>query len=403
MKTAAKPLGLYVHIPFCKQKCAYCDFYSLSGNEGLMDDYTAALCAHLTETALFAAGHTVDTVYFGGGTPSYLGEKRLVQVLKTILKKYRVDRKAEITLEANPDSAGDRKALKALRKAGFNRISLGMQSACDEELREIGRVHTMDQVRGAVEAAREAGFDNLSLDLIYGLPHQTQDRWAANLAAAVDLAPDHLSCYGLKVEEGTPLYTRRDDAGLPGDDEQADMYLYTVDYLRRFGYFQYEISNFARAGRESRHNLKYWTLGEYAGFGPGAHSDFGEVRYAYEKNLEGYIRGVREHTAMLSENEHIPPLDRDTEWVMLGLRTIRGLDPKEFERRFRRRFNCFLPFLAECEKAGYAVCEEGRWHLTPRGFLVSNQIIGGMLDALAAEKLRRAEATARGDFRVNLD
>ena len=403
MKTAAKPLGLYVHIPFCKQKCAYCDFYSLSGNEGLMDDYTAALCAHLTETAPFAAGHTVDTVYFGGGTPSYLGEKRLVQVLKTILKKYRVDRKAEITLEANPDSAGDRKALKALRKAGFNRISLGMQSACDEELREIGRVHTMDQVRGAVEAAREAGFDNLSLDLIYGLPHQTQDRWAANLAAAVDLAPDHLSCYGLKVEEGTPLYTRRDDAGLPGDDEQADMYLYTVDYLRRFGYFQYEISNFARAGRESRHNLKYWTLGEYAGFGPGAHSDFGDVRYAYEKDLAGYIRGVREGTPMLSENDRIPPLDRDTEWLMLGLRTVRGLDPKEFEQRFRRRFSMFLVFLTECEKAGYAVCEEDRWHLTPKGFLVSNQIIGGMLDVLAEDKRRRIAAAARGDFRVRLD
>ena len=403
MKTAAKPLGLYVHIPFCKQKCAYCDFYSLSGNEGLMDDYTAALCAHLTETALFAAGHTVDTVYFGGGTPSYLGEKRLVQVLKTILKKYRVDRKAEITLEANPDSAGDRKALKALRKAGSNRISLGMQSACDEELREIGRVHTMDQVRGAVEAAREAGFDNLSLDLIYGLPHQTQDRWAANLAAAVDLAPDHLSCYGLKVEEGTPLYTRRDDAGLPGDDEQADMYLYTVDYLRRFGYFQYEISNFARAGRESRHNLKYWTLGEYAGFGPGAHSDFGDVRYAYEKDLAGYIRGVREGTPMLSENDRIPPLDRDTEWLMLGLRTVRGLDPKEFEQRFRRRFSMFLVFLTECEKAGYAVCEEDRWHLTPKGFLVSNQIIGGMLDVLAEDKRRRTAAAARGDFRVRLD
>ena len=403
MKTAAKPLGLYVHIPFCKQKCAYCDFYSLSGNEGLMDDYTAALCAHLTETALFAAGHTVDTVYFGGGTPSYLGEKRLVQVLKTILKKYRVDRKAEITLEANPDSAGDRKALKALRKASFNRISLGMQSACDQELREIGRIHTMDQVRAAVEAARKAGFDNLSLDLIYGLPHQTQDRWAANLAAAVDLAPDHLSCYGLKVEEGTPLYTRRDDAGLPGDDEQADMYLYTVDYLRRFGYFQYEISNFARAGRESRHNLKYWTLGEYAGFGPGAHSDFGDVRYAYEKDLAGYIRGVREGTPMLSENDRIPPLDRDTEWLMLGLRTVRGLDPKEFEQRFRRRFSMFLVFLTECEKAGYAVCEEDRWHLTPKGFLVSNQIIGGMLDVLAEDKRRRTEAAARGDFRVRLD
>ena len=403
MKTTAKPLGLYVHIPFCKQKCAYCDFYSLSGNEGLMDDYTAALCAHLTETALFAAGHTVDTVYFGGGTPTYLGEKRLIQILKTILKKYRVDRNAEITLEANPDSAGDRKALKALRKAGFNRISLGMQSACDAELREIGRVHTMDQVRGAVEAARKAGFDNLSLDLIYGLPHQTQDRWTANLAAAVDLAPDHLSCYGLKVEEGTPLFARRNDAGLPGDEEQADMYLYTVDYLRRFGYFQYEISNFARTGRESHHNLKYWTLGEYAGFGPGAHSDFGDVRYAYEKDLAGYIRGVREGTPMLSENDRIPPMDRDTEWLMLGLRTVLGLDPKEFEQRFRRRFSMFLPFLTQCEQAGYAVCEEDRWHLTPKGFLVSNQIIGGMLDVLAEDKRRRTEAAARGDFRVRLD
>ena len=403
MKTAAWPLGLYVHIPFCKQKCAYCDFYSLSGNERLMDDYTDALCAHLTETAPFAAGHTVDTVYFGGGTPSYLGEKRLVQILKTILKKYRVDRHAEITLEANPDSAGDRKVLKALRKAGFNRISLGMQSACDQELREIGRIHTMDQVRAAVEAARKAGFDNLSLDLIYGLPHQSQDRWAANLAAAVDLAPDHLSCYGLKVEEGTPLYARREVAGLPGDDQQADMYLYTVDYLRRFGYFQYEISNFARAGRESRHNLKYWTLGEYAGFGPGAHSDFGDVRYAYEKDLAGYIRGVREGTPMLSENDRIPPMDRDTEWLMLGLRTVQGLDPKVFEQRFRRRFSMFLPFLTQCEQAGYAVCEEDRWHLTPKGFLVSNQVIGGMLDVLAEDKRRRTEAAARGDFRVRLD
>lgn len=403
MKTAERPLGLYIHIPFCKSKCVYCDFYSLPSREDRMDDYTNALCAHLTETAPFAAGHTVDTVYFGGGTPSYLGEKRLAKILKTIQKKYRVSKDAEITLEANPDSAGDWKALKALRKAGFNRISLGMQSACDEELREIGRVHTMDQVRTAVEAARKAKFDNLSLDLIYGLPHQTMERWRENLAAAANLAPEHLSCYGLKVEEGTPLYTVRDTAGLPDDEAQADMYLYTVDYLARHGFKQYEISNFARTGRESRHNLKYWTLGEYAGFGPGAHSDFGGVRYAYETNLEGYIRGVKDHTPMLSENDRIPDLDRDTEWVMLGLRTVWGLDPRDFECRFRRRFDCFLPFLAQCQQAGYAVEEDGRWHLTPRGFLVSNQIIGGMLDALAAEKRRRAEATARGDFRVKLD
>ena len=402
MKTTGKPLGLYIHIPFCKHKCAYCDFYSLAGSESRMDEYTDTLCAHLTETAPFAAGHLVDTIYFGGGTPSYLGEKRLVKILKTVLKRYQVSRDAEITLEANPDSAGDWKALKALRRAGFNRISLGMQSACDRELREIGRVHTMDQVRQAVEAARKARFDNLSLDLIYGLPRQTRQRWLENLTAAVDLAPEHVSCYGLKVEEGTPLYARRDSADLPDDEAQADMYLDTVDYLRRHGYRQYEISNFARTDRESRHNLKYWTLGEYAGFGPGAHSDFGGVRYAYERDLEGYIRGVREHTPMLSENDRIPDLDRDTEWVMLGLRTVQGLDSKVFERRVRRRFDCFLPFLRQCAQAGYAVEEDGRWHLTPRGFLVSNQIIGGMLDALAEDKRRRAEAAARGDFRVEL-
>ena len=402
MKTPPKPLGLYIHIPFCKHKCCYCDFYSLSGGEDRMDAYVDALCAHLTETAPFAAGHLVDTVYFGGGTPSYLGEKRLVRLVKLIQKKYHVAKDAEITLEANPDSAGDWKMLRALRRAGFNRLSLGMQSADDEELRVIGRIHTMEQVRTAVEAARKAKFENLSLDLIYGLPDQTLEMWKETLSAAVALAPEHLSCYGLKVEEGTPLYARREQTNLPGDEAQADMYLYTVDFLTGQGYAQYEISNFAKPGFASRHNLKYWTLGEYAGFGPGAHSDFGGVRYAYDRDLEAYLKGVQEHAPLLSESEHIPPRDRDTEWVMLGLRTVRGLDPKEFETRFRRRFQCFLPFLDQCRTAGYAVEEEGRWHLTPRGFLVSNQIIGGMLDALAEDKRRRAEAAARGDFRVEL-
>ena len=224
-----------------------------------------------------------------------------------------------------------------------------------------------------------------------------------NLTAAMDLGPEHLSCYGLKVEEGTPLFARRETADLPGDEAQAEMYLQTVEALGQRGYAQYEISNFAKPGRESRHNLKYWTLGEYAGFGPGAHSDLGGVRYAYERDLEGYIRGVRAGEPMLSEREAIPPMDRDTEWVMLGLRTVRGLDPRAFESRFRRRFSCFTPFLNQCVQAGYAVEEGGLWHLTPAGFLVSNQIIGRMLDALAEDKRRRAEAAARGDFRVRLD
>jgi len=363
-------LGLYIHIPFCKQKCAYCDFYSLSSREDRMEDYTEALCAHIEASAPSAAGHRVDTVYFGGGTPSFLGEARLSRILEAVTSCYHLSEDAEITLEANPDSAGDPESLRRLRRAGFNRISLGMQSACDEELREIGRVHTMEQVTAAVSAAREAGFDNLSLDLIYGLPHQTMERWQENLTAAVALMPEHLSCYGLKVEEGTPLFARRSSAELPGDETQADMYLHTVDYLSRMGYAQYEISNFSRPGQESRHNLKYWTLGEYMGFGPGAHSDFGGVRYAYSRDLEAYIRSA----APLSEETVLSPAERKAEHILLGLRTVRGLDLDELESA--------LPFLAQCEQAGYALREAGRWHLTPQGFLVSNQIIGSLLDLL---------------------
>ena len=402
MKTPLRPLGLYIHIPFCKQKCIYCDFYSLAGSEDRMNEYTDALCTDLAEQGKYVAAYQVDTIYFGGGTPSYLGEKRLVRILKAIRKSFSVGKNAEITLEANPDSAGDWKALRSLRRAGFNRISLGMQSGCDEELKEIGRVHTAQQTKQAVEAVRKAGFDNLSLDLIYGLPRQTMERFQENLAAAVSLQPEHLSCYGLKVEEGTPLFARRETAELPDDEAQADCYLYTVDYLAAQGYAQYEISNFAKPGRESRHNLKYWQLQEYMGFGPGAHSDLGGVRYAYDRSLDGYIQGVKSHAPVFSEQDRIPPMDRDVEWVMLGLRTTAGLDPKDYERRFRRRFNCFLPFLAQCAGAGYAVEEDGRWHLTPKGFLLSNQIIGGMLDALADEKRRRAEAAARGDYRIDL-
>lgn len=400
MKNQPQTLGIYVHVPFCRHKCDYCDFYSLAGAENRMDDYVKAVCRHLAETAPQAARHTVDTVYFGGGTPTLLGSRRLKTLLGEIRKKFRVAGDAEVTFEANPDSALDFRELRALRRAGFNRISLGMQSACDEELCRIGRVHTAEQVRAAVEAARKAKLNNLSLDLIYGLPGQTLARWRENVEAAVALGPEHLSCYGLKVEPGTPLFARRDTADLPGDEDQAEMYLWAVEYLRGQGYEQYEISNFAKPGFASRHNLKYWTLGEYAGFGPAAHSDFGGVRYAYGRDLEGYIRGVLDGTPMLSESERILDIDRDTEYLMLRLRLTQGLSPRDFEQRFRRKFDCFLPFLRQCEQAGYAVCQDGRWHLTPRGFLVSNQIIGGMLDALAEDKRQQAAATARGDFHV---
>lgn len=373
----SSPLGIYVHVPFCKQKCAYCDFYSLPRREADMDAYVSALQSQLGETDF--SGYEADTVYFGGGTPSYLGPRRLTALLDAVRAACPIAPGAEITFEANPDSAQDPPALAALRRAGFNRVSLGMQSADDGELRAIGRIHTMAQLRASVEALRQAGFDNLSLDLIYGLPGQNLPRWRENLSAAASLCPEHLSCYGLKAEPGTPLYARRDT--LPGDEAQADMYLDTVDFLEARGWRQYEISNFARPGRESRHNLKYWTLGEYAGFGPGAHSDFRGRRYAWARDLETFLRGRPPR----SEDQAMTPRDREAEWLMLSLRLTRGLDPEAWEERFGRPFTPFLPFLEHCRAAGYAVREGGRWRLTPRGFLVSNPIIGALLDQIQEE------------------
>lgn len=389
-------LGLYIHIPFCKAKCAYCDFYSLAHSEEKMDAYMAALLRHLEEVAPRAAGMQVDTVYFGGGTPSYLGAARLCRILQTVLRRYDVARDAEITLEANPDSAGDWKELRKLRRAGFNRLSLGVQSTDDALLRRIGRIHTYEQVQQAVMAARKAKFTNLSLDLIYGLPGQTMEDWQRTLADAVALGPEHLSCYGLKLEEGTPLWQQRQTLTLPDDDAQADMYLYTVAALGEMGYEQYEISNFAKSGKESRHNLKYWRMEEYAGFGPGAHSDFGGVRYGYVRDIDSYIAG----RLVLSESETDSTLARDYEYVMLSLRTAAGIDRQTFEKRYRQRFQPMETLFEQYEKAGLASRTEGGWRLTPRGFLVSNSIIAALQEALAQQRAARQAAMAEGNFRI---
>ena len=400
MKKPVKPLGLYIHIPFCKSKCIYCDFYSLPRAEDRMDRYVSALCRQLAEIAQRTTAHTVDSVYLGGGTPSYLGEKRLRRILKTVKKHYHLSRDAEITLEANPDSAGDWRALRALRRAGMNRLSLGVQSADDGLLRTLGRPHTFAQAEEAAAAARRARIRNLSLDLIYGLPGQDLTGWKDTLERAAALEPEHLSCYGLKVEEGTPLWDMQEKMDLPDDDAQADMYLWTVERLGALGYEQYEISNFARPGRASRHNMKYWTLCEYAGFGPGAHSDLGDVRYAYLRSLDTYCAGVEAGVSVLESSEHIPSRERDIEYVMLGLRLTQGISRQEFENRYRLPFAPIQSVLERFRATGHAALAGERWRLTPEGFLVSNQIIGQALEALAGEKLRREEANARHDYRV---
>jgi len=392
-------LGIYIHIPFCRSKCDYCDFYSLAGRQDRMDDYQKALLAHIAETAPLAKGIPVDTIYFGGGTPSFYGEKRLRELLGAIQKQFDVDKNAEITTEANPDSV-DLKMLRRLRKAGFNRLSMGMQSACPEELEAIHRPHTVKQVDEAVAAAKKAKFKNLSLDLIYGLPGQTEESWRATVEHALSLIPQHLSCYGLKVEEGTPL-AQRVAAGevLPDDDMQADLYLWTVGRLERAGYPQYEISNFAKPGYESRHNLRYWLTKPYIGFGPGAHSDFGGRRYSFTRDLEGYIDGVLKGGNIIDSEELIPQRERGGEYLMLRLRTARGIEEWEYRRAYFMDFAPLEKRLEEFRAQGWAEkTEEDRWRLTPRGFLVSNQLIGDLMERQEQSNLADLLPRAREQF-----
>lgn len=376
----ADKLGIYIHIPFCRSKCDYCDFYSLAGRDDRMDQYQKALLSHIKETAPLAQDFPVDTIYIGGGTPSYYGAKRLKELLGVIRKLYKVEKDAEVTVECNPDSV-DVKSLKILRKAGVNRLSMGMQSANACELERIHRIHTPQQVNEAATAARKAGFTNLSLDLIYGLPGQTMDSWKATVEHALSLIPQHLSCYGLKVEEGTPLSARvAQGEVLPDDDQQADLYLWTVGRLERAGYPQYEISNFAKPGFASRHNLRYWLTQPYIGFGPGAHSDFGGRRYSFVRDLDAYIQGVLQGGDIIDESEIIPKRERCGEYLMLRLRTVQGINEQEYRSTY---FMDFAPLQARLEQfraQGWAEQTDGRWHFTPKGFLLSNQLIGDLLE-----------------------
>ena len=382
-------MGIYVHIPFCASKCGYCDFYSRAGCESDMPRYQQALIAHIRECVPRIAPAYIDTVYFGGGTPSYYGARRIAQVLDEIKSSGLLMRNAEITVEANPDSL-TRGEARILRRAGVNRLSIGMQSANNDILKMIGRRHNFKQVEMAVRYARMEGIDNVSLDLIYGLPSQSAGDWAESLARALELHPEHLSCYGLKLEPGTPMYELKDSPLIPDDDLQADMYLAAIETLARYNYHQYEISNFCIPGYESRHNFKYWRLEDYLGFGPGAHSCVGRVRYSYVRDLDAYIQGVLQSGDMIDEYEEIGDFERGSEYLMLGMRTMWGITKEEYQHFYHNSFDELQRTLEEFRESGWTEEENGRWHFTPEGFLLSNQLIGKLLEAQTA---RRAEQT----------
>ncbi len=375
-----KPLGIYIHVPFCRSKCQYCDFYSLTDKTNkLMDGYLKAICAHIKESGALAPKYRVDTIYFGGGTPTFFGAEGMATIMNAIRKSFHVSHRAEITFEANPDSVSYW-MLRRLKSEGFNRVSLGVQCDDDEILKKLGRPHNYEQAEKAVKTIRRAGFKNLSLDLMYGLPGQTLEGWAKTLNHVLELDPDHMSCYGLKLEEGTPLYECQDIFDLPDDDLQADMYLTAIEILRKKGYRQYEISNFAKREMASRHNLKYWQGGEYLGFGPDASSDFAGKRFSIVRSLEGYIDGILNHGTVLREYQEIPARERAGEYLMLRLRTTMGISKDEYERRFLLSFDPLEEVLQRAASRNLAISNtHGHWRLTTEGFLVSNSVLSDLL------------------------
>ncbi len=376
-----KSLGIYVHTPFCKKKCSYCDFYSKCGDKKAMVAYSKALCKHIEESNMLETAYEVDTIYFGGGTPTVMPLREIERIVRALYENFKVLDACEMTIEANPESV-ELKYLNRLKTLGFNRISMGVQSTNDDELEILGRIHNFEQVKTAVNTIREAGFDNLSLDLMYGLPEQNVESFKKSLSDVVALSPEHISCYALKLEEGTHLYSTTDVYNFPDDDAVADMYLMAVDYLAEHGYKQYEISNFAKENKFSRHNKRYWNMSEYLGFGPAAHSFINKLRFNYFPDTEKYINGVLSNDIIIEKSEEAQDGERAGEYVMLALRTTDGISAEVLEKKYLMYFDELEKKFLNYHKMGYAEFDGISWRLTPKGFLVSNTIISELLIAL---------------------
>lgn len=372
-----KNVGIYIHIPFCKSKCLYCDFCSHAPLEGEQEKYISQLKAHIYSYRERLSGYVADTVYLGGGTPTLMTPSEIGDILGAVRDAVDIDKDAEITIECNPATAS-RYAFEQFRSAGINRISIGAQSLNDKELKALGRLHTAEQFVDTFGQARAAGFENISLDLMYGIPGQTHDSWSLTLDAALSLEPQHISAYGLRVEQGTPFGNMGDALMLPDEDEVAQMYLDAVEKLERRGILRYEISNFACQGHESRHNIKYWRRDEYVGFGVAAHSFFEGKRYAAPGSFERYISGEWLDADSVTD---VGEDDAEVEFVMLAMRLREGVSREQY----RARFGCYpdakyAPRIKPYVDGGYMISDGHGFRFTSRGMLVSNSILASILD-----------------------
>ena len=377
--TIQQMAGLYIHIPFCKQRCSYCAFYSTT-LYNIRDRYVDALCKELTIRKEYAGCETIETIYFGGGTPSTLSMEQLQKICDTIYTTYKVSDTPEVTIECNPDDLTP-DFLAQLRLLPFNRISMGVQSFNDSQLKRLGRRHNADKAREAVHNAREAGYKNISIDLIFALPGSTLTEWEHDLYSAIALSPDHLSAYNLTYEDGTPLHRalERGDFAELSEEENIEQFQMLIAKLKEAGYNHYEISNFAKPGCESRHNSSYWNDTPYIGCGAAAHSYNGTSRQWNIANIEEYIKGI-ENSEPSFEVEKLTEEERYNDTILTRLRTAKGIPLTWMKEKFSAELNSYMSRVAEKEIAlGNMKQENEHLSLTEKGIFISDAVIREMI------------------------
>jgi len=370
------PLELYVHIPFCVRKCQYCDFLSGPSDEETKDRYIEALLKEI-RAAEHTENYEIVSVFIGGGTPSALKAEAIASIMRTLQEQFFFCEDAEVTIEANPGTV-DLEKLTIYRNVGINRLSLGLQSTDAEELKLLGRIHSYEEFLKSYEWAREAGFSNINIDLMFAIPGQTGEAWRQHLYQVAELNPEHISAYSLIIEEGTPFAEQNLD--LPDEDTEYQMYEDTAEILERYGYRQYEISNYAKQGYMCRHNAGYWQRREYLGFGLGTSSLYGGMRFSNTHQMQEYLKEsrnpdqIRKDVTVLSRNEQIE------EFMFLGLRMTEGISEKKFEENFDvRLMDIYGDILQKYEETGFMEHIETKWRLTRKGIHVSNHILADFL------------------------
>jgi len=382
-KAIDSPLGIYIHIPFCVQKCKYCDFTSFANQcSETKSQYVEALKKDISLAAQHLKNKTVDSIYFGGGTPTCLSLDDISDVIKTVFDSYNVSRDTEITAECNPATIS-KDGLRQLHSSGFNRLSIGLQSVHNNELQALGRIHTFEDFLQTYDNAAGAGFNNVSLDLMYGIPHQTVESFQRTLETVASLEPQHISAYGLIIEPGTEFFAKRDSLPLPDEEAEYEMYKMADATLIKLGYEHYEISNYALNGKRSRHNMKYWQLDDYVGFGISAHSLINGKRYYITSKIPDYI----DHFLFNDKTEHcfieeIPDdLTLCEEYVMMRLRLTDGLLVDDMIKRFPNApLDKYLNRMSKFIDSGHIINSKGKYFLSADGMYISNYILSDILD-----------------------